>query len=159
MKKFIVACLLALGSLTARAACPVCTAGIAAGVVVLEEAGVDLLLIGLWAGAFTLVMFFWTAKWLAKRKTAAIWYVVGLVAWYVMLFGIYFFSDRIKDNFDRFTLGAVIGTAVMYAAERINHRLIKNNGGKSRFRFQKIVVPLGAMTLTTLLGWLLLEVA
>ncbi len=157
MKNFL-PFILCLGlPLTANAVCPVCTVAIGAGLTFLEVWGVDLVLGGIWAGAMTLALVFWTAKWLNKRGVKnAVWYLLDILFWYGFLACVYFVpgfrfggAGNTLFGIDKLALGVVVGTATLYAAEKWNAGLRRKNGGKSYFPFQKVVIPFGALALVT----------
>ncbi|MDR1361533.1 MAG: hypothetical protein LBJ18_04540 [Rickettsiales bacterium] len=137
----------------AHAVCPVCTVAVGAGLTFLELWGVDLVLGGIWAGGLTLIMVFWTAKWLNRRGVkSAIWYVLDFIVWYGFFATVYLLPNfrfggdgNTLFGIDKLLLGTVIGTVVLYAAEKWNAKLIRENGGKSRFKFQKVILPFGAL--------------
>lgn len=160
MKKFLVLLVTGYWSLvtvTAHAVCPVCTVAIGAGLTFLEIWGVDLVLAGIWAGAMTMVMVFWTAKFLNKRRVKnGLWYLLSFVVWYGFLACVYLLpgfrfggAGNTLFGIDKLTLGIVVGSVVLYAAEKWNANLRRKNGGKSYFPFQKVVIPFGALTIVT----------
>jgi hypothetical protein len=136
---------------SAHAVCPVCTVAIGAGLEGARLLGVDDVITGIWAGAFTMVMVFWTAKYMAKKGVRnALWYLLDLVVWYAFIAALYLTPGmewRAKTLWgaDKFALGVAVGSVVFYAAERWNRYLLKKNGGKSRFKFQKVVIPFGSL--------------
>jgi hypothetical protein len=141
----------------AHAVCPVCTVAIGAGLTFLEIWGVDLLLAGIWAGAMTLVMVFWTARWMSRRSVKnGLWYLLDFVIWYGFLACVYFLPNfkfggigNTLWGVDKLLLGVAVGTIVLYAAEKWNAKLLRGNGGKSLFPFQKLLIPFGALALAT----------
>ncbi|MDR1071728.1 MAG: hypothetical protein LBL21_03750 [Rickettsiales bacterium] len=147
----LVSCLLSLVSYAAHAVCPVCTVAVGAGLEGARMLGVDDAITGVWAGAFTLIMVFWTAKYMSRKGIEnAIWYIFDLVVWYAMLGLVYFmpsmnYGENTLFGIDKFLLGIVAGTIVFYAAEKWNARLLRKNGGKSRFKFQKVIIPFGSL--------------
>ncbi len=159
MKKTVICALLSVLCATgaAHAVCPVCTVAIGAGLTFLEIWGVDLLLAGIWAGAMTLVMVFWTAKLLNKyRVKNPIWYVLSIVLWYGFLALVYTLPNfrfggmgNTMFGIDKLALGVVVGSVTLYAAEKWNANLRKKNDGKSYFPFQKVVMPVGALAIVT----------
>jgi hypothetical protein len=160
MKKFMLCALFSLLCLgAADAVCPVCTVAIGAGLTFLEIWGVDLMLAGIWAGAFTLVLAFQTAKWLDKRGVKnGLWYLLDFVLWYGFLACVYMLPNfrfggpgNTIWGIDKLLLGTVIGTIVLYAAEKWNAKLRRGNGGKSFFPLQKVVIPFGSLVLVTAL--------
>jgi hypothetical protein len=135
----------------AHAICPVCTVAVGAGLEGARLIGVDDAVTGIWAGAFTLIMVFWTAKYMARKGVEnAAWYILDIVVWYAFLAAMYltpgltYGADTIF-GIDKFLLGAAVGTAAFYAAEKWNAKLLRKNGGKSYFKFQKVIIPFGAL--------------
>ncbi|MDR0967996.1 MAG: hypothetical protein LBL75_04210 [Rickettsiales bacterium] len=157
MKKLLLFFAAVLFAVPAAAVCPVCTVAIGAGLTFLEVWGVDLALAGIWAGAFTLVLVFWTAKWMNKRGIKnGFWYLLDVLVWYGFLACVYLlpgfrFGGAGNTIFgtDKLMVGIVAGTIVLYAAETWNAKLLKHNGGKSYFPFQKVVIPFVALTIIT----------
>lgn len=150
MKKLLLAAisLLSASAAHAIAPCAVCTVAVAAGLETARMMGVDDTITGVWAGALTLVLVFWTLKFLKRRGvTGGVWYFLTFATYYALLFGVYYFTDYIRWIwiFDKFIIGAVAGTLVMWAAEIQLSNSIAANGGKSRFKFQKVIVPLVAL--------------
>lgn len=152
MKRYLLSGICYLLSVAAaNAVCPVCTVAIGAGLEGARLLGVDDIVTGVWAGAMTLVMVFWTAKFLAKKKIQnAAWYVLSVVVWYGFLAVLYLmpgmeFGANTIFGIDKFMLGAIIGTVTLYSAEMWNAKIRRMNGGKSKFKFQKVIVPFGAL--------------
>ena len=156
MKKLIIFlaanCLILISS-AARAVCPICTVAVGAGLEGARLIGLDDAITGVWAGAFTLMMVFWTAKFMSRRGVEnAIWYVLDVIVWYALLAAVYLmpnvtFGADTLWGMDKLMLGAAAGTAVMYAAERWGQSLLRKNGGKSYFKFQKVAIPFGSLLL------------
>ena len=147
---FIVHCSLFIVSV-AHAVCPVCTVAVGAGLEGARLLGVDDVITGVWSGGFTLLLFFWTVKFLKRRNVdGALWYVAAFALWVGLIALLYLtpkltFGANTLWGIDRFMLGAITGAMALYAAERWNHGSIRANGGKSRFKFQKVIVPFGAL--------------
>lgn len=158
MKKFLLfaVCYFATAA-AASAVCPVCTVAIGAGLTFLEVWGVDLVLAGIWAGAMTLAMVFWTAKFMNRKGVKnGLWYLLDFLIWYGFLACVYLLPEfRFGGNgntlwgIDKLLLGIIVGTIVLYAAEKWNAKLLRGNGGKSLFPFQKVLIPFGALALIT----------
>ena len=145
----IIGCWLLAGA--ANAVCPVCTIAVGAGLEGMRLLGVDDVITGIWAGGFILILVFWTAKFMSARGVKnGFWYLLMFLFYYVVLACVYFmpgitFGANTLWGIDKFALGAVVGTIVLYAAEKWNAKLIRANGGKSRFMFQKVIMPTGAL--------------
>jgi hypothetical protein len=79
-----------------------------------------------------------------------------LVAWYGFLASVYLLPafrfggvGNTMWGMDKLALGIIIGTITLYAAEKWSKKLLKRNGGKSYFPFQKAVVPFGMLSIVT----------
>jgi hypothetical protein len=151
MKYLLMAAWSFLVSGSAYAVCPICTVAVGAGLEGARLLGVDDVITGAWAGAFTLIMIFWTAKFMARRGIDnAIWYALDVVVWYAFLALMYMtpgltYGANLIFGMDQFLVGIVSGSVVFYAAEKWNHNLLGKNGGKSYFKFQKVIIPFGAL--------------
>ena len=138
---------------TCYAVCPVCTVAVAAGLEGARLLGVSDVITGVWAGGLTLLLFFWTVKFMKKRNVlGAPWYILAFAMWYGLLASMYLlpsmkYGANTLWGIDKFMLGAISGTVMLYIAERWNHKLIRGNGGKSLFKFQKVVIPFGSLLL------------
>ncbi|MDR1027532.1 MAG: hypothetical protein LBL46_03900 [Rickettsiales bacterium] len=135
----------------ANAVCPVCTVAVGAGLEGARMIGLDDIITGIWAGAFTLIMIFWTAKYMAHKGVEnAIWYILDVAVWYAFLGMLYLtptltYGADTLWGVDRFLMGIAAGSVVYYAAEKFNAKLLHKNGGKSYFKFQKVIIPFGSL--------------
>jgi hypothetical protein len=131
--------------------CPVCTVGVGAGLEAARLLGVDDAITGVWAGALVLMLSLWTIKFLKRRGVEnGLWYLAVLASYYALLGGVYFlpgieFGADTLLGADKFLLGAILGTIAFYIAEYRLNISLRNNGGKSRYKFQKVIVPMGAL--------------
>jgi hypothetical protein len=161
MKKLLLAVGFGLWTFSAWAICPVCTVAVGAGLESARLLGMDDLITGIWAGGFTLILVFWTAKWLNKKGLKSAWWYLGdIVLYYGLLASIYLlpgvqFGVNTIWGIDKFMLGAIVGTIVLYAAEKHTMKSIRSNGGKSRFKFQKVIVPFVALLVASAIAWFL----
>ncbi|MDR1338172.1 MAG: hypothetical protein LBJ73_04060 [Rickettsiales bacterium] len=153
MKKSVICALLSvLCAGAAHAVCPVCTIAVGAGLEGARLLGVDDVITGIWAGALTLSVFFWTAGWLKKKGVENIWLqiVAPFVLYYGLLAGVYLmpsvnFGANALWGIDKFLLGIVSGSIVFFLSERWNAQIKQKNGGKVLFPFQKVIIPLCAL--------------
>lgn len=140
-----------------HAICPVCTIAVGAGLEGARLLGVDDVITGIWAGGLTLSMFFWTAGWLKKKGvTSTLWQiVVPFVMYYVLLACVYLlpsvtFGACTLWGIDKFLLGIIIGTVCFYFGVIWYARIKRNNGGKAKFPFQKVVMPISLLIAATI---------
>ena len=141
----------------AWAVCPVCTVAVGAGLEGARLLGVDDVITGIWAGGLTLSLFFWTAGWLKKHGVnSVLWQiVVPLVTYYLLLAAVYLmpgmtFGTQTLWGIDKFLLGVIVGTVAFYLGARWYIKIKRDNGGHSRFPFQKVVVPLCFLVVMTI---------
>jgi hypothetical protein len=149
----------------AHAVCPVCTIAVGAGLEGARLLGVDDVITGIWAGALTLSLFFWTVGWLKRHNVKSIWIqiVLPFVVYYGLLAGIYWlpgitFGQNTLWGIDKFLMGLIVGTIAFYGGARWYNVIKAKNGGHAKFAFQKVVVPLsfllGATTLFAMIVYL-----
>ena len=150
----------------AMAMCPLCTVIVGAGVVAAEDSGVDLTIIGIWVGALTVSMIGWTIKWISNKKFNFKYSELAIVVTYFLLLpiGLYMINQdpkllpealRPKLNLsaatlwgvDKMILGMILGSIVFYASASLYEGMKKKNGGKAHFPFEKVVIPMVAITI------------
>ena len=161
LQKFlIIAVFVMMFASVAQAVCPVCTVVVGAGLEGARLLGVDDVLTGIWAGGFTLSLFFWTAGWLKKHNVNNMfWQIIvpfilyyGLLACVYLLPGITFGAATLW-GIDKFLLGIIVGTIAFYFGARWYRSIKRNNGGHAQFAFQKVVVPLSFLAIATVVFW------
>jgi hypothetical protein len=157
MKKlFALALALALAA-PAAAVCPVCTIAVGAGLEGARWLGVDDVITGIWAGALMLSMIFWTANYMNKKGVQnGYWYLLMIVVYYALLASVWLlpsvqFGAETLWGIDKFLLGIIFGTIAFYIGANWHNNIKRKNGGKSWFPMQKVVWPLGATMIMTLI--------
>ena len=163
--------LLDLFATPVNAACPVCIVAVGSGLMIAEWLGVDSLLAAIWIMGLSTAMGFWMAGWLDKKMKKSegrgrailtngyLWAVVMLA----MVLAYYYWADnfgyRTILGMDSLVLGSLLGMGFFMLAEWLEgDYLRKKNDGKAFFPYQKVVVPVGALVVATLLGMLFLEI-
>lgn len=172
MKKIFNNCLVVLLAFVftmpvANAMCPVCTVAVGAGLEGARLLGVEDVITGIWAGGLTVSLIGWTATFMRKKNiTGKFWYVLNIVAYYTILGMVYFipfgnpivkFNDRCMWTIDQFLLGIIVGTCVFLAMQLWYSYIKKNNGGHALFPFQKVVMPVSGLLITTLAFWAIIR--
>ena len=168
MKKISFVLLSALAFVSAADAfCPVCTVAVGAGLEGARVLGVADVITGLWAGGLMLSLAAWTANYMRSRGIKnRLLFLLNYVVYYGLLALIYFlpvghptlrFNATTLWGVDQFLLGAIVGSVVFWLAGKWYERIKKNNGGHAWFPFQKVVWPLGALAIATLIFWLILN--
>ena len=144
--------------------CPVCVVAIGAGLGLSRWFGIDDILTSIWIGAFLIVINLGTLV-LMKRKN---WifpdYEVVVTLAYILLTYIPLYYAGIIGHplnkawgIDKIILGSVVGTIAFFIGHWINLYLKKINNGKAFFPYQKVVVPLGFLILTTIIFQILIN--
>lgn len=148
----------------AHAVCPVCTIAVGAGLEGARLLGVDDVISGIWAGGLTLSLFFWTASWLKKKGvTSTFWQIVVPFVIYYALLGCVYFLPSIQYGactlwgMDKLLLGIIVGTVVFYLGTLLHAKIKKSNGGKSKFPFQKVVLPFGMLVIASLVFAIIIQ--
>lgn len=149
---------------SAKAVCPVCVVAIGAGLGLSRWLGVDDTISSMWIGALLWALSAWTLIWLKKRN----WNfkydsIIIPVAYYVLVLIPLYFADIIGHplnkifGIDKIIFGAALGTVIFFGAMWLHNFLKTKNGGKSFFSYQKVVLPVVVLILTSSLFYLLLK--
>jgi len=139
----------------AQAVCPVCTIAVGAGLEGMRLLGVDDVITGLWAGALTVSIIFWTAGYMHRRGVqSAGWYALMALGYYVLLAGVWLMPDVHFGacklwGVDKFLLGIIVGSIAFWIGAKWHNSIKKKNGGKSRFPFQKVIMPISLVVVAT----------
>lgn len=164
MYKKVIAGIALVGFASAKSAfavCPICSFAVGAGLVVTRLVGIDDSITGVWIGALIMSMSLWTVNWLIKRnwnfrysKT-----IVSLGFVIITILPLYYmdiFGHPLNRlwGMDKLILGTVIGGVVFTWMAFWYIKIKANNGGHAIFPFQKVVMPLGALTILSIFFYL-----
>lgn len=145
-----------------NAFCPVCTVAVGAGVGLSRWLGIDDTVIGLWIGALTVSLIMWTINWLNQKKIKFIGRKIIVTVVYYLLIVVPLFYTGIMGHplnklwgIDRLLIGIIIGSIAFLASVLIYDMLKKRNNGRSYFRSQKIVMPVGTLIVLSLIFYIL----
>lgn len=151
----------------AHAFCPVCTVAVGAGLEGARILGVSDVITGLWAGGLMLSLAAWTENYmLAHGITNRFLILLNYVVYYAILGLIYIlpvghptlrFNAATMWGVDQFLLGVIVGSATFLLAGKWYEYIKSHNGGHAWFPFQKVVWPLGALIIVTLIFWAILN--
>lgn len=143
----------------ANPACAVCTVAIGAGLDVARRFGVADSIVGLWAGAFLALLGYWTLKFMDKRK----WHFWGRDV-LVMLMSVamigFVYLGVVDYNpvsvcgvlvMDPVLFGTVCGAIIFILTSKLYQWMKNKNGGHAHFPFEKVVLPVVALVLVSLL--------
>jgi hypothetical protein len=162
---FTAAAFLLAPVVSVKAVCPVCIVAVSAGLGLSEYLGIDDSIAGVWIGGLLISMSVWTINyctrknWLQKQKT---WLdPLIFIAYYLMVIWPLYAQDFIgnADNrlfgLDKLVLGIVAGSIIFSLSAWGYEGLKKKNGGKAHFPFEKVVMPVSALILMSLVFYIL----
>ena len=165
-KTVILSTLLFLGMASAGAAkaiCPLCVVAIGAGLGLSRWLGVDDVVSSVWIGALLVAMIIWTLvemkkhNWRFPFDTAII-----SLAYYLLTFIPLYYAGIVGHplnkifGVDKIVFGTIIGTIVFLISIWFHNFLKSKNNGKSFFPYQKVVIPVIILLLTSLIFYILL---
>lgn len=151
----------------ANAFCPVCTVAVGAGLEGARVLGVDDVITGLWAGGLMLSLAAWTANYMAAHGVKnRFLYLLNYVVYYGLLALVYVlpvgnptlrFNATTLWGIDSFLVGVVVGSITFWLAGKWYQNIKAKNGGHAWFPFQKVVWPLGALLIVTVIFWFIIK--
>lgn len=147
---------------TAYAVCPVCTIAVGAGLGLSRYLGIDDIISGLWVGGLILSSSLWMANWLHQRglkikipvlnvTTAAVFYLITLVPLYFS--GIIGHPYNTIYGLDKLLFGTIIGSIVFLLGIRLD-KMARKSYGRQFFVYQKVVFPVSALVILSLVFYL-----
>jgi CDP-diglyceride synthetase len=133
--------------------CPVCSAGIVLGLGLSRWLKVDDAISGLWIGALLLALSFWTVEFIFKKKenkpaiALPVVLLIYLLSTIIPLYQLNIINDYCLTLFgvNRLIFGLFTGIIATVIALFIDKMLRKDNNGKARFPYQKVIVPIGLL--------------
>ena len=136
------------------AQCPVCIVTVGGGLFLAKKLGIDSLLTALWISALNTAISFWFVSYIKKPK-----FLKNPYLWTVILFGStwgYLAASKqmyhLRDTFlhvDKVLFCLVGGVVVWILGMGLDKLSRKMNGGKILFFYQKVIIPVFVLILTT----------
>lgn len=147
---------------TTFAVCPICTAAVGAGLAISKSLGIDDTVFSVWIGGLLASVSLWTVNWLIKKKWTFTGFqaLVGLL-FYGSAFATLYFTNSlfVTGNtifgIDKVIFGTLIGSLVFLGASELYQTMKRQNNGKAHFPFEKVVIPVAALALTSLVFYLI----
>lgn len=142
------------------AICPVCVVTVGSGLWIAEKLGVDDLIVAIWIGALvtaTAVVLADKFRWLRLPKPEISWSVI----FYFLTLGTLQIQGKLNNPYCKvwgvckIWLGITIGTTVFWLGVLADRLLRTKNNNKVLFPFQKVVLPVVSVLLTSLIFYLL----
>jgi len=151
MKRFgivILSLLFLFVAAPAKAACPICTIAVGAGLGFSRWLGIDDTITAVWVGGLLASVTAWTINWLENKKItffarntiiAIFWYAITLVPlWKTGIIG---HPLNVLWGVDKIILGTIAGTIIFIAGSVLYNYLKKKNNNKAHFPFEKVAIP------------------
>lgn len=149
------------------ALCPVCVGGVAAGLGLAKFLGIDDLITGLWLGAMLVAIIMLTEEWFAKKgwlnKLGKIRLIlIALITIASVIYPLYsldyinFHFDHVLWGIDKLLVGPAFGLVGFVSGYLLDMQIKRNNRGKARFPFQRVIIPVGIIWLLTVAGYFIL---
>jgi len=168
MKKFYLASVLTfLGLFSgqfAYAICPLCVVAIGAGLGLSRWLGVDDLVSSVWIGGLLVALIGWTIDWFNRKNIHFMFRnAVTALAYYLLVLLPLYYGHIIGHPLNKFwgvdkiILGTIIGTIITILAIVLHFWMKKNNGGKVYFPYQKVVIPVASLIITSLIIYFLIK--
>ena len=151
---FLVAAALYSLPTLANPACAVCTVGVVAGLGIARKLGVDDGVVAVWSGALLALIGYWTILWFDKKN----WHFAGR-NWLLMVLSLAIIGGvYIKDltytpqpilifYLDPFLFCTLLGAAILIYSSMFYQWMKAKNGGHAHFPFEKVVLPILALTI------------
>jgi len=145
----------------AQAVCPVCTIAVGAGVGLCRYLGIDDAISGTWIGGLIISLIAWTIDWLNKKNIRFLFRKILVAIFYYAIIIIPLYSWNIMGHpqnkifgIDKLLVGIIAGSIAFILSILFNDFLKNKNQGKVYFPFQKVVIPLLFLIITSLIFWL-----
>lgn len=145
-----------------HAVCPVCTVAVGAGLGVSRWIGIDDTVTGIWVGGLILSSGLWMADWIEKKR----WMISYPKILSVLLMTIFvipplYWSHMIGLpgntlwGIDKVLLGTIAGSVIFLVGVGVDVWLRTTNNGKVYVYFQKVIIPIFLLTLSSFVFYLL----
>lgn len=148
------------------AVCPVCTVAVCTGLGFSRWLGISDAITGLWIGGLLVSLSVWTINWLDSKKinfkfrgliiSLAYYLAIILPMYYgkIIAHPLDFLASCVKDYL---LLGIMQGSAAFLFGAYLYDYLKEKNGNRAHFPFEKVVLPVGALIIFTILFYLLFK--
>lgn len=144
------------------AQCPVCVITVGGGLFIANKLGIDDLLVSIWLSSLNTAIAFWFAGAMKNKllKNGFGW----TVAFYIITIGTLVYTKQIGHRFntflgiDKIIAGLTLGFIISFKAIWIDRLLRKKNHGKVFFPYQKVIIPLAMLIVSTGIFYYLISV-
>lgn len=153
---------------TVLAHCPLCVAGAGVGLSLAGALGIDDSITGVWIGALSGAVSFWTTVWLGRKIKSAknlnfgalgkpLVYVLFFITmiWFFYQFNLVNKHTGTIFGVDKLPFGIVAGGILFYLVDLLDGTIVKEK--RVFFPFQRIIVSLGSILLLSFVFYILIN--
>lgn len=143
------------------AQCPVCVVTVGGGLLLAKKLGIDDLLVSIWISSLNTAIAFWMVTRIKKKilNNGYLWSLVFFI--FTLIYVVYTKQvGHIRNTFlgiDKVLFGLTFGLFVSVGAILFDKFLRSKNKGKVFFPYQKVIVPLVLLLISTVIFKLLLK--
>jgi len=145
----------------AYAQCPVCVVTVGSGLFLAKKLGIDDLLVSIWLSGLNTAIAFWMVSKIKKQvlNNGYLWTMVFFILTlaYVILTKQVGHAGNTFLGIDKIIFGLTTGLIVSVLAILTDKLLRSKNSGKVFFPYQKVVIPIILLVISTLVFSLLLK--
>lgn len=137
------------------AQCPVCIVTVGGGMFLADHLGIDDFLVSLWISGLNVAISFWFAPKIKNRFFGSP--IVLSFLMYGLTLSYFLFTQQTGSpsnqlmGLDKIIFGQTLGLFIWFLGIFVDRKSRKLNGGKILFPYQKVVFPVGILTLLTVL--------
>ncbi len=137
------------------AQCPVCIVTVGGGMLLADRLGIDDFLVSLWISGLNVAISFWLATKIKNRFFGNP--VILSILMYATTLSYFIFTQQTGSptntilGLDKIIFGQTLGLFIWFFGIFVDRYSRKLNGGKILFPYQKVVFPVGILTLLTIL--------
>ncbi len=140
------------------AVCPICFIAVAGGVGLSQWLGIDDVISGIWIGGLVISLVVWFLSWLDKKNIKfKLRQILVLILFYLITILPLYWAGFIGCScnqlwgFDKLLVGIFFGSLIFSLSVRIDNLLRKKNNGEVYFSFQKVVIPVLFLIITSII--------
>ncbi len=142
-------------SALANPACAVCTVAVGATLGISRKLGIDDTVVGVWLGAFLMLLVVWTIVFCKKRhwRFHGMFWVILAVTFALIIplytFDLIIWKSRTILGIDAFLVSVIIGAVIIPVSDKLYQFMKRKNGGHAHFPFEKVFVPVAMLALAS----------
>ncbi len=163
---FIFIFLLTAFSKPVLAVCPLCTIAVGAGLGVSRVIGIDDAVSGVWIGGLLISSGMWMGDFIQKKKwriprpvSLSIFLMYILVIPSLIWSGLIGLPGNVILGIDKILFGIILGSLVFVLSVLTDRFLRKKNNGEVYIYYQKVILPLLFLTLSSYLLHILVNIS